>query len=95
LPDDPDIEDMDPIMRAWMFYNWLEDYADDSKLLENQGYLIGSFINPEAVKKALGKDGTTFKSSDEEFEKFSNELIQNSQKETIKPKRRRKKFIKE
>lgn len=82
-------------MRAWMFYNWIEDYNDDSKLLENQGYLIASFSNPEAVKKALGKDTTTYKASDEEFEQFSNELMRASQNEANKPKRRRKKVIKE
>lgn len=86
---------MDPVMRAWMFYNWIEDYNDDSKLLENQGYLIASFSNPEAVKKALGKDTTTYKASDEEFEQFSNELMRASQNEANKPKRRRKKVIKE
>jgi hypothetical protein len=86
---------MDPVMRAWMFYNWIEDYNDDSKLLENQGYLIASFSNPEAVKKALGKDTTTYKASDEEFEQFSNELMKASQNEASKPKRRRKKVIKE
>lgn len=78
-----------------MFYNWIEDYNDDSKLLENQGYLIASFSNPEAVKKALGKDTTTYKASDEEFEQFSNELMRASQNEANKPKRRRKKVIKE
>ena len=51
FPDDPEIENMDPVMRAWMFYNWLEDFQDENKLLENQSYLIGSFINPELVKK--------------------------------------------
>lgn len=96
MPDDPELEDMDPIMRAWMFYNWIEDYNDDSKLLENQGYLIASFSNPEAVKKALGKDATTYKATDEEFEQFSNELMKNSQEqEANKPKRRRKKVIKD
>lgn len=95
MPDDPDIENMDPIMRAWMFYNWIEDYNDESKLLENQGYLVGSFINPEAVKKALGKDSKTFKASDEEFEKFSEDLMKSSEKELNRPKRRRRKLIKE
>jgi hypothetical protein len=56
---------MDPIMKAWMFHNWVEDYADEYKLLENQGYLVGSFINPEAVKKMLGV-GIDQRSSTEE-----------------------------
>jgi hypothetical protein len=59
---------MDPVMKAWMFYSWVEDYNDEFRLLENQGYLIGSFINPEAVKRVMGKDGEKHVSSDAEFE---------------------------
>jgi hypothetical protein len=99
LPDDPELEDMDPVMKMWMFNNWLEDYSDEYKLLENQGYLIGSFINPEMVKKILGKDAKTFEASDEAFEKFSKELFDNNRKEDEEAaktmKRRRKRMIKE
>jgi hypothetical protein len=57
---------MDPIMRAWMFNQWIEDFNDEFKLLENQGYLIGSFTNPEAVRKILGMDGVKHTSSEKE-----------------------------
>lgn len=93
MPDDPEIEDMDPIMKAWMFYSWIEDYNDEFKLLENQGYLIGSFINPEAVRKLLGKDTTTYASTDEEFDKLSKELF--DKKKDKYPHRRRKRKIQE
>jgi hypothetical protein len=66
MPDDPALEDMDPIMRAWMFNQWVEDYNDEFKLLENQGYLIGSFTNPEAVRKILGVDGVQHTSTEAE-----------------------------
>lgn len=70
-------------MRAWMFHNWIEDYGDEYKLLENQGYLIGSFINPEAVRKILGasnNDGETYGSTDEEFEKLTKQLREQNRK---------------
>lgn len=96
FPDDPQIENIDPIMRAWMFYNWLEDYEDQNKILENQGYLIGSFINPELVKKMLGHGAKQFSSSDEEFEETSRKVmeaskqIEEEQQKTHKRKRKRK-----
>jgi hypothetical protein len=90
---------MDPVTKMWMFNNWIEDYSDEYKLLENQGYLIGSFINPEMVKKILGKGNKTFAASDEAFEKFSKELFDNNRREDAEAaktiKKRRKRMIKE
>lgn len=93
FPDDPEIENMDPVMRAWMFYNWLEDFQDENKLLENQSYLIGSFINPELVKKMLGVGANKFASSDEEFEETSRKILEANKKidEEKKPRKRKRK----
>jgi hypothetical protein len=94
MPDDNDIEEMDPIMRSWMFYNWLEDYNDEFKLLENQGYLIGSFTNPEAVKKILGNSGEEKHiSTDTEFTTVLNQLDQFDDKQPIIRKHKRKRRI--
>jgi hypothetical protein len=87
---------MDPIMKAWMFFQWLEDFNDDFKLLENQSYIIGSFVNPEAVKRMLGKDSETFEATDEDFDKFSRQILENNrmeEKETIKHRRKRRKIL--
>lgn len=96
FPDDPKIENIDPVMRAWMFYNWLEDYYDENKMLENQGILIGSFTNPELAQKILGKDGQQMSSTDEEFEETSRMVLEANKKadeekqKTKKRKRKRK-----
>jgi|SRR5271165_7194227 len=96
FPDDPIIENMDPVMKAWMFYNWIEDFGDENKMLENQAMLIGSFTNPELVQKMLGHGVTKSVSSDEEFEKISklimeeDEQFEKEQKQTRKRKRKRK-----
>ena len=83
-----------------MFHNWVEDYSDEYKLLENQGYLFGSFINPEAVKKMLGVSGDTHSSTDEEVDELMKEITEiNKQKreETQQPisKKKRKRKITE
>lgn len=84
---------MDPIMRAWMFHNWVEDFHDEHKVLENQGYLIGSFINPELVKKVLGAGSETYQSSDEEFDQFSKQILKENE-EQIKGLKKRKRKLK-
>ena len=67
-------------MRAWMFHSWVEDFYDEHKSLENLGYLIGSFINPELVRKILGTDGDTYASRDEEFENTTKMLLDDMNK---------------
>ena len=79
-----------------MFHSWLEDFNDEQKMLENQGYLIGSFINPELVKRLLGADSETFTSSDKEFEELSKRIIeQNRSEDKALKKRKRKRKLKE
>lgn len=83
---------MDPIMRAWMFHNWVEDFYDEHKMLENQGYLIGSFINPELVRKVLGHDAETFTSDDEEFENLSKRIREQGLADNKNLKKRKRKL---
>lgn len=97
LPDDVEIEEMDPMMRMWMFYNWIEDHNENVDLFKHHGYLIGSFINPEMAKEIT--QGPTYATSDDEFEATSRmvrEASLKAQKEqTITKKRRKKKIVKD
>ena len=84
-----------------MFYSWIQDFSDDAKKLDNLGYLIGSFTNPEMVKKMLNMNGNTHSSSDEEFEEASRLIMEQSKKvyeeQEVKQKkqnRRKKRTIK-
>ncbi len=88
--DDPKIEEMEPMRKMWMFYNWLTDQKDKAEFAKNQAYLIGSFINPEAVQKLLGESGTTHKSTEAEFAKTV-EMMEREVERANKPNRKRKK----
>lgn len=79
-------------MRAWMFHNWIEDFYDEQKILENQGYLIGSFINPELVKRALGSDSEKFVSSDKEFDELSKRILEDNRTQEKSLKKRKRKL---
>lgn len=79
-----------------MFYHWLEDHNEEIELFKNHGYLIGSFSNPEAVKKLMG--GNTYATSDEDFERTSQMIADDvkQQQAEIKPqKKRQRKRIKQ
>lgn len=82
---------MDPIMKTWMFNSWLEDNNENIDLFKHHGYLIGSFINPEAVKSLTGGDNS-YSLSEEEFEETSkmvHETNLKTQKETTNNTKRR------
>ena len=90
--DDPRITEMDPIRKMWMFYQWLGDQNDDAELAKNHGYLIGSFINPQAVQKLIGESGVSHKSTDAEFDRTTEMMekeIKMSEQKPSKKKRRK------
>ncbi len=92
MPDDPVLEDMNPILKLWMFENWLEDQNDEVELVKNHAYLIGSFINPEAVRQLTGEGMVQHMSSDEEYEQSIKMVMDDGKKDegSIKKRRRRK-----
>lgn len=58
---------MNPVQKNWMFVNWMQDQVDKRDLAKDHAYLIGSFINPEAVNQMAGTDNKHI-SSDEDLE---------------------------
>lgn len=93
--DGSEIEEMDPIKKAYYFHHWMEDQNEAIELSKYHGYLIGSFTNPEAVRKMM--EGNTVETTDEEFEKTSQMVrdasLAEKAKETKSKKRRKRKKI--
>ena len=57
---------MDPVLKIWLYEQWLGDHRDDAELAKNHAYLLGSFSNPEAVQKMMNEN--VHESSDEDYE---------------------------
>lgn len=92
MPDDPDIEDMDPIMRLYMQFHWYEDKVEYKESLDNQAKFIGWFTNPEAASKMM--NANKIETTDEEFDKVSNAIVESNKQqlsEITKGKKRRRK----
>jgi hypothetical protein len=64
----------------FMFHSWVNDQTEEMERAKNQAYLIGSFINPEAVKQLMGEGADIHKSTDADLEK-SMEIIERSIKQ--------------
>jgi hypothetical protein len=84
------IDKIDPIEKMWMYHHWIQDQKDNIELAKNHAYLIGSFSNPEAVKKIIDNESNKniHSSTDEEFENTIKIIDQPTQK-----RRRRKRKI--
>ena len=67
---------MDPVLKLWLYYNWLGDQRDDAELAKNHAYLLGSFSNPEAVKQMMNDN--VHESTNEEFEESLRMVKENS-----------------
>jgi hypothetical protein len=96
--DDPEILNIDPVQKLWMYENWLADQKEKAELAKNHAYLLASFSNPEAVKQIIG-DNNTHISSDDEFEESSRLVRELNEKSIISnniiSKRRKRRSIKE
>jgi len=90
LPNDDKLEGIDPFVKMWCFYNWLQDQNEKVDLAKNHAYIVGSFINPEAVKNILN-DENTKSSTDEDFEKSTKMVADYGSEANESQKRKRRK----
>lgn len=66
MPTDKEIVNIDPVLKMWLFYQWLGDHRDEADLAKNHAYLLGSFWNAEAVQKLMNDN--VHESSDDDME---------------------------
>ncbi len=85
---------MDPLIKLWMYENWLEDYKDKSELAKNHAYLLGSFWDPKAVQDLMGTSGNLIVSNEKEFEESTALVVQDREKNPIVVKKRKRHKIK-
>lgn len=83
---------MDPVLKMWLYEQWLGDHRDDAELAKNHAYLLGSFSNPEAVQSMMNDN--VHESSDEDFDeslKMVTDFKFPEMEDKKAPKRKRKK----
>lgn len=86
---------MEPILKLWLYEQWLGDHRDDAELAKNHAYLLGSFWNAEAVQSMMNDN--VHESTDEDLAE-SMKMVEdtdlramfNQMEESQKPKRRRR-----
>ncbi len=66
LPDDPELDDIDPMMKLWMYESWLRDEEEKHKFAKDYAIFSGSFHNPEAAKKLMQEENPDVSLNEEE-----------------------------
>lgn len=93
LPDDPFFEDMDASIWLWMYQSWLQDQEDKQEFAENQSIFTGSFSNPEMAKRIIKTKNPDYQTDDKDFDRISEQIVQNNRKELEKKQRRRRRAL--
>jgi hypothetical protein len=95
MPDDPWFEDMNPVLRMWLYESWNQDFVEKNDFAKNYSILVGSFYNPDMARKMLDDPGDTrsIKSTEDDFLKslqiVKKEMKKDEQKSPHRRKRRR------
>jgi hypothetical protein len=92
LPGDEWFDNLDPLIRAYMFEHWLKDQEETHELERMNAILVGSFTNPEAARTMLKADNPDFSSTEEDFAK-SLEMVEQDKEKFNQVNRRRKRRI--
>lgn len=91
LPNDPELENIDPVLKLYMYEHFIEDLQEKNEFAKHYGILIGSFSNPEMAQQMLGKSGKQFKISEAEFERLSEKIMEMEKQDDLKSKQHRRK----
>ncbi len=75
-------------MWVWMYESWCRDLEEKNEFAKSYTILQGSFVNPEMARKMIDRENPDFETSDEDFEKLSQQIIEQNRKLIRKRKRK-------
>lgn len=93
LPNDDWFEDLDPVLRLWLYESWCRDLEEQNEFARSYAILQGSFTNPDLAHKMIKSENPDFETSDEDFEKISKQMVENNRKQDGGHRRRRKTIV--
>lgn len=91
--DNPWFEELDPVLKVYMFEHWCRDKEEEFEMARSQSILIGSFTNPSAAQDMLKSENPDFASSDEDFERSLQMIKESKKNQGRKRKRQQRKII--
>jgi Glu-tRNA(Gln) amidotransferase subunit E-like FAD-binding protein len=71
-----------------MYESWLSDFEEQNEFARSYAILQGSFANPEMAQKMIKSENPVFESSEEDFERTTQEMLEKNRK-SIKKRHRR------
>lgn len=76
-----------------MFESWLLDNEEKHKFTKDYATYLGAFSNYAMAKDIWGKDSHTFESSEEDFERSTQMMLEQREQKLPKKIRRKRKLI--
>ncbi len=90
-PDSDYYENMDPLMKLWLYESWVQDLEDKHEFAKGYSILQGSFTNPQMARDMVRKQNPEHMSSDKDFEESMRMVLEDREKsKSINGKKRRR-----
>lgn len=81
---------MDEYTWVWMYTNWLRDQEEMYKTYKDYALFLGSFFNSEMAQAIMKQESPDFSSSDEDFDKATENMLRLNSKHKLRRRRRLK-----
>lgn len=84
---------MDPMVRLWLYESWCRDLQEKNEFARDYSILIGSFTNSEMARQMIKRENPDFESSPEDFEKSTQMVLADREKQTAEEKKKRRRRL--
>lgn len=81
LPDDTYYDEIDPLLRLWLYESWIHEQQLELKRDRALGILIGSFTDPDAAQKMMKRENPDFVASEEEHDEAFKQIHESALKD--------------
>lgn len=78
-----------------MYESWCKDLEEKHSFARSYTVLGGSFVNQEMAHKLIKQENPDFESSEEDFERVSQAMVEANKKQLQTKKRRRRKAVRD
>ena len=82
MPDDPWFDELDPMLKIYMYQHWLRDHEEKNEFAKSYSTFIGSFYNPEMARQIMDSDkaDNVTQTSEEEFDESTRWVLADREK---------------
>jgi hypothetical protein len=82
MPDDPWFDELDPMLKIYMYQHWIQDYEEKNEFAKSYATFVGSFYNPEMARQIMDSEApeNVTESSEEEFDESTRWVLEDRER---------------